>query len=66
MDETKIGLYQKFTVRRTDGINPTDFGWCPTLEGGHIVSPGDWIIKGVKGEFYPIKNDIFLETYEPA
>jgi hypothetical protein len=25
---------------------------------------GDWIIKGIKGEFYPIKNSIFLETYE--
>ena len=39
-------------------------GWIDTKEGGHIVCPGDWIIKGVKGEFYPIKNDIFLETYE--
>ena len=39
-------------------------GWIDTLEGGHIVCPADWIICGVKGEFYPIKNDIFLETYE--
>jgi len=35
-----------------------------TLEGEHIADIGDWIIKGVKGEFYPIKNDIFMETYE--
>jgi hypothetical protein len=35
-----------------------------TLEGSLKVSDGDWIIKGIKGEFYPIKNDIFLETYE--
>lgn len=35
-----------------------------TLEGTMFASPGDWIIKGVAGEFYPIKNDIFLETYE--
>jgi len=28
--------------------------------------PGDWIIKGVKGEFYPCKPDIFAETYDPA
>jgi hypothetical protein len=35
-----------------------------TLEGNHRADIGDWIIKGVKGEFYPIKNDIFLETYE--
>lgn len=39
-------------------------GWIDTLEGGHIVCPGDWIITGVKGEYYPIKNDIFLATYE--
>ena len=39
-------------------------GWIDTLEGGHIVCPNDWIIKGVVGEFYPIKNDIFLKTYE--
>lgn len=37
-----------------------------TLEGSHIASPGDWIIKGVKGEFYPCKPDIFKETYVPA
>jgi hypothetical protein len=35
-----------------------------TLEGNMIADPNDWIIKGIKGEFYPIKNDIFLETYE--
>lgn len=39
-------------------------GWIDTPEGGHNVCPGDWIIKGIKGEFYPIKNDIFLESYE--
>jgi len=39
-------------------------GWINTLEGGHNVCPGDWIITGVKGEHYPIKNDIFFETYE--
>ena len=35
-----------------------------TLEGNHKAMPNDYIIKGVRGEFYPIKNDIFLETYE--
>ena len=39
-------------------------GWVDTLEGGHIVCPGDWIITGVKGEFYPCKPDIFEATYE--
>lgn len=39
-------------------------GWIDTLEGGHIVCPGDWIITGVKGEMYPCKPDIFEATYE--
>ena len=30
------------------------------------VSEGDWIIKGIKGEFYPCKPDIFEATYEPV
>lgn len=41
-----------------------DHGWVDTLEGGHVVCPGDWIITGVKGEFYPCKPDIFEQTYE--
>ncbi len=39
-------------------------GWIDTLEGGHAVTPGDWIITGVKGEKYPCKPDIFEATYE--
>jgi hypothetical protein len=35
-----------------------------TLEGNHLVSEGDFIIKGVAGEFYPCKSDIFELTYE--
>lgn len=35
-----------------------------TLEGSMIASVGDYIIKGVKGEFYPCREDIFLLTYE--
>jgi hypothetical protein len=38
----------------------------PTLEGNHLAMHGDFIIKGVKGEFYPCKPDIFAATYEPA
>jgi len=41
-----------------------DHGWIDTLEGGHIVCPGDWIITGVKGERYPCKPDIFAATYD--
>lgn len=36
----------------------------PTLEGEMLASPGDYIIKGVAGEFYPCKPDIFKQTYE--
>ncbi len=36
-----------------------------TLEGDHQAKIGDWIIKGVKGEFYPCKPDIFEMTYQP-
>lgn len=35
-----------------------------TLEGDHLAKKGDFIIKGVAGEFYPCKPDIFLKTYE--
>jgi hypothetical protein len=35
-------------------------------EGYHEADIGDWIIKGVKGEFYPCKPDIFAATYEPV
>lgn len=38
----------------------------PTLEGVMTAQPGDWIIRGVKGEVYPCKPDIFEATYEPA
>lgn len=41
-------------------------GWIDTLEGGHIVCPGDWIITGVAGEKYPCKPKIFAATYEPV
>jgi len=54
--------------------------WCPyglsclngrdividTLEGRMTANIGDWIIKGIKGEFYPCKPDIFNLTYEPV
>ena len=46
------------------GCKMHDHGWIDTLEGGHIVCPGDWIITGVKGERYPCKPDIFAARYE--
>lgn len=38
--------------------------WIKTLEGVMEASTGDWVIKGVEGEFYPCKNEIFIKTYQ--
>lgn len=38
--------------------------YIETLEGNMVVSPGDYVIRGVNGEFYPCKPDIFAKTYE--
>jgi hypothetical protein len=38
----------------------------PTLEGAMEVTPGDWVIRGIKGEFYPCKPDVFADSYEEA
>lgn len=48
---------------RVSTLGPPEFV-IPTLEGNHTASPGDWIIRGVKGELYPCKPDIFAATYE--
>lgn len=37
-----------------------------TLEGVMEARPGDWLIKGIKGEVYPCRDDVFAATYEPA
>ena len=50
-----MGRYLDETVR---GLK------IPTLEGDMFASVGDYIIKGVNGEFYPCKPDIFEQTYE--
>ena len=52
---------------RSNPDNRTVSWWSTgTLEGRHVVSVGDFIIKGIKGEFYPCKPDIFELTYEVA
>ncbi len=51
------------------GVTVRNGNLCPvihTLEGMMETSPGDWIIRGIKGEFYPCKPDIFEATYEPV
>lgn len=49
-----------------NGSRPRDMshGYIDTLEGRMSVSANDWIIKGIKGEFYPCKPDIFDQSYE--
>jgi hypothetical protein len=37
-----------------------------TLEGTMTASPGDFVVRGVQGEFYPCKPDIFAATYDPV
>ena len=52
-----------YSVVKSDrGYEP--FIRIPTLEGEVIAKNRDWVIKGVQGEFYPCKPDIFEETYE--
>ena len=50
----------------SDNKNNKVYGVISTLEGEMIVSNKDYIIKGVNGEFYPCKPDIFEKTYERA
>ncbi len=63
-DHPEVDRY--YPVRKCSACNETPFyhGWVDARYGGHIVCPGDWIIKGVAGEFYPCKPDIFEQTYE--
>lgn len=37
-----------------------------TLEGPHVARLGDWIVRGIEGEFYPVQDRIFGATYEPV
>lgn len=52
------------TIERHPGGKATCI--IPTLEGDHIANEFDYILKGVNGEFYPCKRDIFLKTYDLA
>lgn len=66
---TKKEMEESFGVTTVDATTYDGklLSWrIGTLEGPHEVTPGDWIIRGVKGEFYPCKPDIFEATYEAA
>jgi len=60
---TNFGEILRFTQGSVQLQNDDDL-WVNTLEGGHTALNGDFIIKGIQGEFYPCKPDIFKETYE--
>jgi hypothetical protein len=61
-------LSSTFHKARQDTFKYTEDGTLliQTLEGVMEARPGDWIIKGVAGEFYPCKPEIFAQTYEPV
>lgn len=53
-----------YNINKNSAFADTNKIVCGTLEGVMYASKGDWIIKGVNGEFYPCKDDIFQKTYE--
>lgn len=67
---TKTPAFMDTEVRNCSAEHPDGFDYpvlrINTLEGAHTVSVGDYVIRGVKGEFYPCKPDIFALTYDPA
>lgn len=56
----------KWAGKAFDWTGSSEYITIPTLEGDMTAQKGDWIIRGVKGEFYPCKPDIFEATYEPV
>ena len=63
----KLAELSEFVNQRTLRFSPErEQVIIETWEGDMIASKGDWIIKGVKGECYPCKPDVFAMTYEPA
>jgi len=64
LDKIRDWIPQEIFISKFVGELSTVAGAIKTLEGTMIASEGDWIIKGVNGEFYPCKPDIFEKTYE--
>lgn len=56
----------KFINQRFEYYEGSETLVIHTLEGDLDALPGDWIVRGVRGEFYPCKPDIFDMTYEPV
>ncbi len=58
-----VFIERHFTLSATDEVE-LNVLHIPTLEGTMTAQPGDFIIRGVQGEFYPCKPEIFWKTYE--
>lgn len=65
-DEIWQGVIDNKIIFRREIIGGIEFSYVEikTLEGTMIGDDGDWIIRGVQGEFYPCKDEIFRATYE--
>lgn len=65
VDEILAFIFTKGSGRRGLGEERNSI-FIDTMEGTMRADPNDWIIRGIKGEFYPCNPDIFEATYEPA
>ena len=61
----EVGKFLRLPEHQIHSLAGCDDIVIHTLEGDMTASIGDWIIRGVRGEFYPCKPDIFELTYEP-
>jgi hypothetical protein len=69
IEAVKMEVVNRYEVSRWIGCDfllNEDGILIPTLEGEMKASPGDWVIKGVEGEFYPCKASVFDKTYDRA
>lgn len=58
-----LGISNKLSMMSSN-LDGTITFTVDTLEGRMTGHKGDWIVKGIRGEFYIVKDDIFKETYE--
>lgn len=65
IEESKFEKFMKIPVE-IEAYQTDEEVYIETLEGVMKADKGDWIIKGVKGELYPCKPDVFKMTYEKA
>ena len=66
LPKCKWGQNSRCPAQPGEILRDGEFIYIGTLEGEMCAAPGDWIIRGVKGELYPCKPDIFEATYEIA